>query len=200
MAATWRATAKAERRERYLHAAAELFAARGFHAVSIEELSAAVGVTGPALYRHFAGKEAVLAALLVDASERLLEGATAIAASGNDPQASIRDLVAFHVDFALSAPDVIRVQDRELASLAPEENRRVRSLQRRYTLLWTDVLRRVRPEVPDAHWAVRLPAVFGLLNATPHLPAQRGGVDAAAELTTMALDALLGAGSESVSS
>src|SRR5689334_23047082 len=101
MAATWRATAKAERRERYLRAAAELFAARGFHAVSIEELSAAVGVTGPALYRHFAGKEAVLAALLVDASERLLDGASAIAGTSADARSTIRDLVAFHVDFAL---------------------------------------------------------------------------------------------------
>lgn len=192
MAATWRATAKAERRERYLRAAAELFAARGFRAVSIEELSAAAGLTGPALYRHFASKDAVLAELLIDASERLLAGATATVEAGDDPLPTLRDLVAFHVDFALSEPDVIRVQDRELPSLAEEESRLVRSLQRRYSLLWTDVLHRARPGLPEAYWAVRLPAVFGLLNATPHLPAERDGVDAAAELTAMALGALLG--------
>lgn len=192
VAATWRATAKAERRERYLRAAAELFAARGFRAVSIEELSAAAGVTGPALYRHFASKDAVLAELLVDASERLLAGATATVEERNDPLPTLRDLVAFHVDFALSEPDVIRVQDRELPSLAEEESRRVRSLQRRYSLLWTGVCRRARPETPEAEWAVRLPAVFGLLNATPYLPEDRRGKAAASLLGVMALDALLG--------
>jgi AcrR family transcriptional regulator len=193
VAETWRATAKAARRERYLRAAAELFAARGFHAVSIEELSAAAGVTGPALYRHFASKDAVLAELLVDASERLLAGATATVDRGDEPLPTLADLVAFHVDFALSEPDVIRVQDRELPSLAPGESRRVRSLQRRYGALWTDVLRRARPAAPLGEWAVRLPAVFGLLNSTPYLPA--GSDDAATRslLAAMALDALLGA-------
>jgi AcrR family transcriptional regulator len=191
--ATWRATAKAERRERYLRAAARLFAARGFRAVSIEELSAAAGVTGPALYRHFPSKDAVLAELLIDASERLLAGATATIEAGGDPLPTLAELVAFHVDFALSEPDVIRVQDRELPSLPLEESRRVRSLQRRYTLLWTAVLRRVRPATADAEWAVRLPAVFGLLNSTPHLPPGTDDDATRALLAAMALDALLGA-------
>jgi AcrR family transcriptional regulator len=194
VAQTWRATAKAERRERYLRAAALLFAARGFHAVSIEELSAAAGVTGPALYRHFASKDAVLAELLIDASERLLAGATATVARGDHPLSTLADLVAFHVDFALSEPAVIRVQDRELPSLAHEQNREVRSLQRRYGLLWTDVLRSARPSTPAGEWAVRLPAVFGLLNATPHLPAGSDDAGTRALLEGMALDALLGAG------
>jgi AcrR family transcriptional regulator len=193
VAETWRATAKAERRERYLRAAAELFAARGFHAVSIEELSAAAGVTGPALYRHFASKDAVLAELLIDASERLLAGASATIAGGGEPLSTLADLVAFHVDFALSEPDVIRVQDRELPSLDPEQNRRVRSLQRRYSGLWTAVLRRVQPSTPAEEWTVRLPAVFGLLNSTPYLPGGSDDAPTRALLAGMALDALLGA-------
>ena len=192
MAETWRATAKAERRERYLRAAARLFAARGFHAVSIEELSAAAGVTGPALYRHFAGKEAVLAELLLDASERLLAGAAATVAKGDEPLPTLADLVAFHVDFALSEPDVIRVQERELPSLAAEQNREVRSLQRRYGALWLAVLQRARSAVPEAEWAVRLPAAFGLLNSTPYLPPVTDEARVRALLAGMALDALLG--------
>lgn len=194
VAETWRATAKAERRERYLRAAAELFAARGFHVVSIEELSAAAGVTGPALYRHFASKDAVLAELLVDASERLLAGATATVDRGDDPLTTLADLVAFHVDFALSEPDVIRVQDRELPSLAPEQSRRVRSLQRRYSLLWMEVLRLARPATAPGEWAVRLPAVFGLLNSSPYLPPCSDDAATRTLLARMALDALLGAG------
>jgi AcrR family transcriptional regulator len=192
VAQTWRATAKAERRERYLAAAAQLFAARGFHGVSVEELGAAAGVSGPALYKHFASKEAMLAALLVEASERLLAGATAVVEQEPEPRRALDELIAFHVDFALSEPDVIRVQDRDLASLPEEDNRRVRALQRRYIELWTQVARRIDEGVPATVWAVRLPAVFGLLNATPHLPAGRPD-DVRATLAAMARDALLGA-------
>jgi hypothetical protein len=87
---------------------------------------------------------------------------------------------------------VIRVQDRDLASLPEEDNRRVRALQRRYIELWTQVARRIDEGVPASVWAVRLPAVFGLLNATPHLPAGRPD-DVRATLSAMARDALLGA-------
>ena len=74
MAETWRATAKAHRRQQLLDAAAHLFAERGFNGVSIEELGAAAGVSGPALYRHFPSKEAMLGELLIGASQRLRRG------------------------------------------------------------------------------------------------------------------------------
>src|SRR3712207_7203981 len=49
------------RREQILQAAAQLFAERGSRAVGVDDVGAAVGVTGPAIYRHFAGKDAMLA-------------------------------------------------------------------------------------------------------------------------------------------
>ena len=55
----------APRREQILATAAELFAARGFHGVSVADIGAACGISGPALYKHFASKDAVLAEMLV---------------------------------------------------------------------------------------------------------------------------------------
>lgn len=60
------------RREQILKEAARLFAERGFHGVGVDEIGAAVGISGPGLYRHFPGKDAMLAELLVGISERLL--------------------------------------------------------------------------------------------------------------------------------
>ena len=194
MASTWRATAKADRRQRYLDAAAELFAVRGYAGVGVEELGAAAGVSGPALYRHFRGKEDVLAELLVTASERLLDGARQALARGADPATTLADLVAFHADFALAERDVIRVQDRELAHLPEDASRRVRSLQRRYVEAWADVLVAVRPGLPRAEAVVRLHAVFGLLNATPTTPGLEAMADPVGLLSAMALAALLGPG------
>ena len=59
------------RREQILKEAARLFAERGFHGVGVDEIGAAVGISGPGLYRHFAGKDAMLAELLVGISGQL---------------------------------------------------------------------------------------------------------------------------------
>src|SRR6478736_4561241 len=89
------------RREQILQAAAQLFAERGARAVGVDDVGAAVGVTGPAIYRHFASKDAMLAEMLLLISERLLAGATErVAAAGDDPAAQLRALIDFHVEFA----------------------------------------------------------------------------------------------------
>src|SRR6266540_2828251 len=62
------------RREEILEIAVRLFAERGYHGVSMDDIGAAAGVTGPALYHHFAGKEAMIAAALAPVSEGLLGG------------------------------------------------------------------------------------------------------------------------------
>src|SRR3712207_6510267 len=114
-------SARGARREEILAAAARMFAARGFHGVGMDEIGAAGGISGPALYRHFPGKEALLAAMLVPFSERLLTEGRARAdraARDGGPAAALDVLVRWHVEFALDHPDVIAVQDRELDSLS----------------------------------------------------------------------------------
>lgn len=82
---TARDRAKADRRAALLAAAARLFAERGFDGVTLEDIGAAVGVSGPAVYRHVSGKQALLGAILVDVSERLLHGGRAVTAAVSDP-------------------------------------------------------------------------------------------------------------------
>jgi AcrR family transcriptional regulator len=55
---------RAETRGRLIDAAAELFARKGFHAVSAEAVAGAADRTTGALYNHFGGKEGLLLALL----------------------------------------------------------------------------------------------------------------------------------------
>jgi AcrR family transcriptional regulator len=165
---TERDRAKADRQAAILHEAARLFAERGFSGVSLEDLGAAVGVSGPAVYRHFANKQALLGAILVGVSERLLAGGQEVLARSDDPREQLDGLVAFHVDFALSDADVIRVQDRDLASLRDDDRSRVRRLQREYVELWMGVLARLHPDRAETDLRVRAHACFGLINSTPH--------------------------------
>jgi AcrR family transcriptional regulator len=171
---TVRGQAKADRRDALLTAAARLFAERGYPGVTLEELGAAVGVSGPAVYRHFSGKSAVLSALLLETSDGLLAGGAATVEAAAADEAALRALIDFHVDFAIANADVIRVQDRDLTSLPDEDAHRVRRLQREYVELWVGVLERLQAEVPTAELRIRAHAAFGLVNSTPHSARSHG--------------------------
>ncbi len=192
MTQTWRATEKAQRRAQYLRAAGHLFALRGYHAVTIDDLGAAVGVSGPALYRHFTSKEAMLSELLVSASERLLAGYEAIAAKDVPDLDALKDLISFHLDFALAERDVIRMQERELANLPPASNHLVRQLQRQYIQGWSAIVSRLSPETSDPELEVKMHALFGILNSTPYSARLEGVADIREVLSRTAMLALLG--------
>lgn len=165
---TQRSQAKENRRKALLTAAAALFAADGFNRVSLEDLGAAAGVSGPAVYRHFAGKQAVLGALLLSVSQDLLDGGRTVVAGSGGPAAALAGLVEFHVDFALSNSDVIRVQDQDFSNLDDADEAEVRTLQRNYVELWVDVLAGLHPDTDPAELRMRAHATFGLINSTPH--------------------------------
>ena len=137
---TRRGQAKAARRAELLEAAAHQMAARGFSAVRLEDIGRAVGVSGPAMYRHFASKSDLLDEMLVDISHRLHGGGAEVVARGAAPADTLADLIRFHIDVLVTKPDLIAVQDRDLTALSPDANHRVRSLQRRYVEQWVDVL------------------------------------------------------------
>lgn len=168
VASTQRSQAKENRRQALLSAAAALFAADGFNRVSLEDLGAAAGVSGPAVYRHFAGKQAVLGALLLSVSQDLLEGGRKVVAESDDAATALGRLVAFHVDFALSNPDVIRVQDQDFSNLAEDDQAEVRALQRNYVEIWVEVLAGLHAGTEAAELRMRAHATFGLINSTPH--------------------------------
>ena len=165
---TNRSRAKSDRRDKLITAAERLVAERGFLAVRLEDIGAAAGVSGPAIYRHFPNKEALLVELLVGISTRLLAGATAVVAETTDAATALDKLVDFHLDFALGESDLIRIQDRDLAHLPEPAKRQVRRAQRQYVEIWVDVLRRLDDACSEADARLMAHAAFGLLNSTPH--------------------------------
>ena len=179
----------ATRREQVLATAAELFAARGFHGVSVAEIGAACGVSGPALYKHFPSKDAILAEMLVAISEELLTVGRRRAEDATGGEAALRALVEWHVDFALRRRSLIVVQDRDWESLPPTARARVRLLQRAYVDVWAAQLRRVHRGLRTDRARAMAHAAFGLINSTPH-SALLSEPQMRELLTRMALDAL----------
>jgi AcrR family transcriptional regulator len=181
---------RGSRREEILAAAAGLFAGRGFHGVSIDDIGAAVGMSGPALYRHFPGKEAVLSDMLVGISERLLAEGSRRVVAAPDATAALEALLRWHTDFALTQPELISVQGRELANVPEPARRQVRRLQRLYVEEWVTVLSDLLPRATQARLRAAVHAMFGLLNSTPHSAAELPAEATAELLIAMARAAL----------
>jgi len=169
------------RREEILAAAAALFARRGFHGVSIDDIGSAAGMSGPGIYRHFPGKEAVLSQMLLDISQRLLDEGSSRAVAAADAPAALDALLRWHISFALSQPDLITVQTRELDNVPAPARRQIRRLQRLYVEEWVTVLSEMFPGALQASLRTAVHATFGLLNSTPH-SASELPADAMAEL------------------
>jgi AcrR family transcriptional regulator len=153
------------RRTELARQAAGLFAEHGFHGVTMDDIGAACGVSGPALYHHFPSKEALLEEMLTSISEWLLDQATTITRHTSDPTAALDALVRAHVGFALDETSLITVQHRDLVHVSGGQ---VRRLQRAYVELWVDQLRQLRPEATDVEARAAVHAAIGLINSTPH--------------------------------
>ena len=179
------------RREQLLEAAAVLFAERGYHAVGIDDIGAAAGISGPGVYRHFTSKQALLAALCDRALDRMLEGAQGISAAHGDPRASLEALVELHVAFAVDERALLGVWGRELPALSDELRRSLRRRMRAYEQPWQEVLACLRDDLDPAEVAVVIGATLAMLNATALATAGVSRERLAALLRTMALAALL---------
>lgn len=85
-------------REDILTAAARVFHARGYHGATMQDISAAVGLTAGSLYHHFkGGKEALLIAVLEHGLDQITAEVRALAASPLPPPEKLRRMICAHV-------------------------------------------------------------------------------------------------------
>jgi AcrR family transcriptional regulator len=150
------------RKEQILTAARSLFRQRGYHAATIDEIGTTVGITGPAIYRHFNGKAALLVEIFESATTKLYRSAQQ-AQIGREGFVLLDVLVQNHVQFAIHDRDLIAVYAQEERSLPDSDKRRLRNRQREYVNIWIEALRRERPELSDAELRDRVYAVIALV-------------------------------------
>jgi AcrR family transcriptional regulator len=100
----------ADARIAVLDAAARLFDARGFASVSINDLTAASGVSNGSIYHHFGAKEGVLAALVVGALADYQDGLLAVLDAHRDSaRDGIRAALAFELRWFEDDPRAARL-------------------------------------------------------------------------------------------
>jgi AcrR family transcriptional regulator len=150
-----------------LEAAAALFYDKGFHGVGVDEIGERVGVSGPALYRHFSGKDQILATLFSETMDELI---SATAAVYTDPERDLERLVRHHVDFALEQRHLISVYQREEKSLVEPWRNHFQRRQRTYASRWEDALRRCFPDADKDQISAAAQAAIGMIHSVAHWP------------------------------
>ena len=154
-----------DRKERILSAAADLVASKGYHAVSVADIGAAAGVTGPAIYRHFRGKPAVLTALFDRAIDQLVAEAHSIAGRDDDVAAALSSMVDGQVRFVVEDRVLAQVYYTEINSLPDDDRRRLRRKQRLYLEEWVHLLSEVRPDLDELEVRSTVHAAIGAIQS-----------------------------------
>ncbi|RLQ88535.1 TetR/AcrR family transcriptional regulator [Notoacmeibacter ruber] len=133
-------TRRPDTRNELRREALRLFAERGYAAVSMRDIAEAVGVRQGAIYNHFAGKQDLLAALMIEHMETLILALDEALSGESGPIARLQAFVRFHVGYHIDKPDDVFIAYMELRNLEPEGRERVHALRNRYEAVLRDVL------------------------------------------------------------
>jgi AcrR family transcriptional regulator len=153
------------RRRELIAAAARLFAARGYHAVTVDDLGEALGISGPALYRHFPSKQALLVAVFDQVIEIQREHLQDALSKATDPASALEAMVQLHVRFAVEQRETMAVWRQEFHHLPEADSWRLRRDQRLYVEEWVHAVHELRPELNDASVRALVHGVLALLQS-----------------------------------
>lgn len=99
-----------DNRRKILECALNLFAARGYDAVGIQEIVEAAGITKPTLYHYFGNKHGLLESLLVEHFNEFYQAVAQASEYKQNLLMTIRAVVKTHFDFAQTHPTFYRLQ------------------------------------------------------------------------------------------
>jgi AcrR family transcriptional regulator len=152
------------RRQEVLRAAAHEFAQRGYHATSMDELSAATGLAAGGLYHYIGSKEQLLFAILAQLMDPLLARAREIEASGGTASERLRALLRAWLEHIEAHHDHMLVFTQERRVLERDERwKQVRESRQAFE----EVLSRLVAEaVPEGDTRLRVLALLGMVNHT----------------------------------
>jgi AcrR family transcriptional regulator len=113
-------------------AAVDLFARRGYEAVTTRQIAAAVGVQAAALYRYFPTKEDLLFDLMRSHMEALIASWDAVRPAAADPVARLSAFVDNHIRFHVERRHSTHVSNMELRSLSKDRLSQILRLRGAY--------------------------------------------------------------------
>ncbi len=123
-----------------IHAAAQIFRQKGFHATSMQEIADAVKLQKSSLYHHFPSKQNILLTILDQALDLLIADMQAVVQSDLPPEDKLRRAVHVYVDRLTEDADLATVLMIEHRSLVPKLKTGHVRRRDRYEALWRQLI------------------------------------------------------------
>jgi AcrR family transcriptional regulator len=133
-------------RQRLLEAAAEVFAEQGYSGAAIDAIASRAGVTGGALYRHFASKAELLLEVVAQAVHALPLAERLAGADAPEPR-FFAQLVSIYAEPGLRRVRRLAIEIHAAASRDAEAARLLLEFNRRMHASLCEQLRRTVPEL-----------------------------------------------------
>ena len=189
-------TRKGERRRAAIvAAAADLFRERGFRATSLDDIGAAAGVSGPAIYRYFASKHELLSVLIEEAAVTWRRTVDDVLNTDTPPLVTLERLIDAAVALQLQNGNLRAVWYQEFRLLDDGARRRLARIDRVTMAEWVHLLCEVRPGLTDDEARAAVVMVDGLLRSVASFHTSLDQVQLAAVMKKMALGGLMALGS-----
>ncbi len=146
--------------------AAALFAQRGYHGTSMNDVAQACGLSKAALYHYYRDKDELLASIAQAHVARLAELVQSVQADAQlRPQDRLEALITRFLTEYSDARNSHRVLTEDVKFLPPEARERILALERTVVSGFADAISIQRPDLKEAdlHKAVAM-LLFGMLN------------------------------------
>lgn len=182
------------RKDDLLQRAIELFAARGYSAVSLDDIGAAVGIAGPSIYHHFSTKAEILSDALSQASDQL----TRLHAPQTTGPRSLTDLVSIYVHFSLQNRLLVNLYVAELINLPEEARHQIGGTLRDIVAMWTAALCASEPQTNERAARLRSRATLTVIDDLVRLGPFHLRPSVADEIQQIALASLTAHGPETI--
>jgi AcrR family transcriptional regulator len=127
--------ARGRRKSDIREAALTLFAERGYHATSMDDIGRFIGVKGPSLYNHLKSKQELLVDIMVTTMIALHAQFDRVNSYGG-PSERLRKAMEAHVRYHATHPRDVRIGNREIPSLEEPAHELVLRLRNEYENKW----------------------------------------------------------------
>jgi len=125
---------------RLMEAAADAFAAKGFHATTTRDIASRAGLSPAGVYVHFASKEDLLFQLSREGHEAARDMLVAAASAAGSPTEALRSIMAVFSQWHAEHFRVARIVQYEFQNLTPEHREAVLGLRKEIDGVVRDVL------------------------------------------------------------
>ncbi|WP_292889886.1 TetR/AcrR family transcriptional regulator [Nonlabens sp.] len=128
------------RKKQILNTAAQLFKDRGYSAVTMRDLAAAMDMKAASLYNHISGKQEILATLILEVAQEFTAGMDAIEENDHSAFAKAEQLILLHIKIALEYTNALAVLNTDWMHLEGEQYQEYIQLRKNYELDFKKIL------------------------------------------------------------